>query len=131
MWLGVQSFERQRQALDTLRAEKLATELQTREQNAAETALADHKGPIARHFFRMEGGAGPRGGGRRPGGGGGWGRGRDGAGVGRVLNARGGGLLSGCQAHEDVSLAPGDRVAMPRAIVWYDTAGRRRSVCQG
>ena len=56
VWLGVQSFERQRQALDTLRAEKLAAEMQTREQASAEMALTQWRGPIARYFFRIEGG---------------------------------------------------------------------------
>lgn len=54
VWLGLQSFERQRQAIETLRAERLATEMHAREQAAAETALAEHKGGIARHFFRMD-----------------------------------------------------------------------------
>ena len=54
VWLGVQSFDRQRQALDTLRDEKLEAEVLAREQAAAGTALKQGKGAIARFFFRME-----------------------------------------------------------------------------
>ena len=56
VWLGVESFERQRQALNTLQAEKMAAELAERERVAAEDALRSRKGAIARHFFRFENG---------------------------------------------------------------------------
>ena len=48
LWLGLQSFERQRQALDTLTAEKLAIELQARTKAAVEQAFTDATHPIAR-----------------------------------------------------------------------------------
>ncbi len=51
LWLGLQSFERQRQALDTLTAEKLETELQARTTAAAGQAFADKAHPIARDRF--------------------------------------------------------------------------------
>jgi hypothetical protein len=54
VWLGLQSFERQRQALAALIAEKLATQVQRRELAAAEMALRQGKGPAAMHFFRIE-----------------------------------------------------------------------------
>src|ERR1700722_11656314 len=54
LWLGIQSFERQRQALATLTAEKLAAETEAHMRNAAEEALARHDHPIAGHFFTIE-----------------------------------------------------------------------------
>jgi len=54
LWLGVQSFERQREALATLQGEKLTAEVTRREEAAAEAALRDSKGPVVRHFFRVE-----------------------------------------------------------------------------
>jgi signal transduction histidine kinase len=54
VWLGVQSFERQRQALATLTAEKLAAELETALHAAAEQALAQHSHPVAKYFFTIE-----------------------------------------------------------------------------
>ena len=56
VWLGLQSFERQRQALSALRAEKLAAEVERRERAAAEAALAKQAGPVALHFFLIESG---------------------------------------------------------------------------
>ena len=54
VWLGVQSFERQRQALATLTAEKLATETEAALHTAAERALTLHSDPAAKYFFTME-----------------------------------------------------------------------------
>jgi len=54
LWLGLQSFERQRQALDTLTAEKLDTELQARTTAAARQAFVDKTHPIARDRFVIE-----------------------------------------------------------------------------
>jgi signal transduction histidine kinase len=54
LWLGFQSFERQRQALATLTSEKLSAALETRIRDAAEKAFAQPDHPIARHFFTME-----------------------------------------------------------------------------
>jgi signal transduction histidine kinase len=54
VWLGLQSFERQREALTRLIAEKVAAEVQRRERAAAQTALQQGKGPVAKHFFRIE-----------------------------------------------------------------------------
>jgi signal transduction histidine kinase len=57
VWLGVQSFERQRQALATLTAEKLATELEAVLHTAADRALALRSHPVAKYFFTIEHGA--------------------------------------------------------------------------
>jgi len=54
VWLGVQSFERQRQALATLTAEKLAAEMEAVLHTAAERALTLHSHPAAKYFFRIE-----------------------------------------------------------------------------
>src|SRR5690242_18253874 len=54
VWLGVQSFERQRQALATLTAERLAMELDGALHTAAERALMLHSHPVAKYFFTME-----------------------------------------------------------------------------
>src|SRR5947208_2729600 len=54
VWLGVQSFERQRQALATLTAEKLATEMQAVLHTAAERALTLRSHPAAKYFFTIE-----------------------------------------------------------------------------
>lgn len=54
LWLGIQSFERQRQALATLTAEKLAAELESRSHAAAKAAFSDRNHPIAKHFFTIE-----------------------------------------------------------------------------
>ena len=57
LWLGFQSFERQRQALATLTAEKFAAALETRIRSAAEAAFAQRDHPIARYSFTIEHGA--------------------------------------------------------------------------
>ena len=54
--LGIQSFQRQRQVVETLTAEKLAADLDTRTRDAAEAALVDHTHPVARFFFEIENG---------------------------------------------------------------------------
>lgn len=54
LWLGIQSFERQRQALASLAAEKLASESDARMRIAAKEALARHDHPIAKYFFTIE-----------------------------------------------------------------------------
>jgi signal transduction histidine kinase len=54
LWLGIQSFERQRQALATLGKEKLETETQARIRIAAEAALDRHSHPIAKYFFTID-----------------------------------------------------------------------------
>jgi len=54
VWLGVQSFERQRQALATLTAENLVREMEKKLQAAAEQALTLHGGPAAKYFFTIE-----------------------------------------------------------------------------
>src|SRR5215470_15133005 len=54
VWLGIQSFERQRQALITLTAEKLSNELEQRTKSAAEAAFTVPNQPIAKFFFTIE-----------------------------------------------------------------------------
>jgi len=54
LWLGIQSFERQRQALASLTAEKLATELEKRTHAAAVAALTTGRHPVAQSFFLIE-----------------------------------------------------------------------------
>ncbi|MBZ5636982.1 MAG: HAMP domain-containing histidine kinase [Acidobacteriia bacterium] len=54
VWLGIQSFERQRQALATLTAEKLAAKLEAELHTAAERALMLHSHPAAKFFFTIE-----------------------------------------------------------------------------
>ncbi len=54
LWLGLLSFERQRQALASLTAEKLATELESRTQKAAEEALGSGIHPVALLVFAIE-----------------------------------------------------------------------------
>ena len=54
VWLGVQSFERQRQALATLTAEKLAAEMEAVLHTAAERALTLHSHPAAKYFFSIQ-----------------------------------------------------------------------------
>ena len=46
--MGVQSFQRQRQAVETLTAEKLARELETRTHEAAEMAFTQRSHPVAK-----------------------------------------------------------------------------------
>ena len=57
LWLGVRSFERQRQALATLQAEKLSQETEKALQSAAEIALAKPPHPAAQYYFLIEQGA--------------------------------------------------------------------------
>lgn len=47
LWLGIQSFERQRQALASLTAEKIETELDARTRAAAERAFVESAHPLA------------------------------------------------------------------------------------
>lgn len=54
LWLGLQSFDRQRQALTALTAEKLATELENRTRIAAEGAFGGSTGEIAKYHFRIQ-----------------------------------------------------------------------------
>jgi signal transduction histidine kinase len=54
VWLGVQSFERQRQALASLKADRLVTEMDAVLKTAAEEALARHSHPVAQTFFTIE-----------------------------------------------------------------------------
>jgi tetratricopeptide (TPR) repeat protein len=54
LWLGIQSLERQQQALTTLTAEKFATELDRRLRSAAHVALSRGSNPVARYFFTID-----------------------------------------------------------------------------
>jgi hypothetical protein len=54
VWLGLESFERQRQSLASLTAEKLANAVETRTRAAAATALAKPGEPIAQYSFIWE-----------------------------------------------------------------------------
>src|SRR5215831_2466379 len=54
MLLGMRSFERQRQALATLEAEKLSQETEKALQAAAEAALSHPPHPAAKYYFAME-----------------------------------------------------------------------------
>lgn len=54
LWLGIRSFDRQRQALATLTAEKLAVAIDARTREAAGLAFQQPAHPIATHFFRIE-----------------------------------------------------------------------------
>jgi len=56
LWLGVESFERQRQALATLKIEKLNSAQEAEIQKAAEQSLSRHDGPIAKVFFIIDNG---------------------------------------------------------------------------
>lgn len=56
LWLGVQSFERQRQAVATLTAEKLEAAVEAETVAAATRALSDRAEPIAKVFFVIENG---------------------------------------------------------------------------
>jgi signal transduction histidine kinase len=57
LWLGLESFERQRQSLLALTAEKLQVAVEAETRNAARTAFLDRPQPIAKYFFTFEGGA--------------------------------------------------------------------------
>ena len=52
--LGLQSFERQREALNTLRLEKLQTELEARLRVVAQTALDGTTHPVVKHLFTID-----------------------------------------------------------------------------
>ncbi len=54
VWLGVQSFERQRQALATLTEEKLKAGMERALHTVAERALTQHSDPAAKFFFTIE-----------------------------------------------------------------------------
>src|SRR5688572_13750952 len=54
LWLGIRSYDRQREALATLTAEKIAVALDTRIREAATLALQAGSHPIAVHFFTAE-----------------------------------------------------------------------------
>ncbi len=56
LWLGVESFDRQRQALATLTAEKLAAATEARTRQAAASALDTGAHPLATHFFTVQNG---------------------------------------------------------------------------
>lgn len=53
LWLGIRSFDRQREALATLTAEKLSAAIDTRTREAAGLAFELPSHPIATHFFRI------------------------------------------------------------------------------
>jgi hypothetical protein len=54
LWLGIQSFERQREALATLTAERIASATEARTREAAESAFRDPSHPLIQHRFTME-----------------------------------------------------------------------------
>ena len=54
LWLGLDSFERQRQAIQTLSKEKLDAKVEGEAGVAAAAAFIDRKHPIAKHFFVID-----------------------------------------------------------------------------
>ena len=66
LWLGIRSFDRQREALATLTGEKLAATIDTRTREAAGLAFQTPSHPIAAHFFKIEQGEIVRPGAARP-----------------------------------------------------------------
>jgi signal transduction histidine kinase len=54
LWLGLHSFETQREALATLQSEKLEAELESVLRGAAENALARQEHPVAKFFFTID-----------------------------------------------------------------------------
>jgi signal transduction histidine kinase len=54
LWLGLQSFERQRQAVHTLTEEKLTAAMDAEAAAAAAAAFGDRRQPIASTFFAIE-----------------------------------------------------------------------------
>jgi signal transduction histidine kinase len=54
LWLGIQSFERQRHALATLAAEKLAVTIESRLREAAAAVFSGKQHPAAQYFFTIE-----------------------------------------------------------------------------
>ncbi len=57
LWLGLRSFETQRESLATLQADKLAREMESVMGTAAEIALARHEHPVAKYFFTIDRGS--------------------------------------------------------------------------
>jgi signal transduction histidine kinase len=54
LWLGLHSFERQRQAAETLREEKIVAAIDTASRTAAADAFDNRISPIAKNFFVVE-----------------------------------------------------------------------------
>src|SRR5436190_21690704 len=54
LWLGLQSFERQRQAVETLTREKFERHVDVEARAEAATAFTDRAHPMARTFFLIE-----------------------------------------------------------------------------
>ena len=54
VWLGLQSFERQRSILNRLAQERLQSELETATREAAEAAFGDLRHPIVKYTFLIE-----------------------------------------------------------------------------
>jgi signal transduction histidine kinase len=54
LWLGIQSFVRQRHALASLTAEKVAATIESRVRDAAQLVFAGKQHPIAQYFFTIE-----------------------------------------------------------------------------
>ena len=54
LWLGLKSFERQRQSLAALTQEKLTAAIDAEARQAAAAALDDRSHPIARTYFRID-----------------------------------------------------------------------------
>lgn len=54
LWLGLESFERQREAVEALTSEKLEGAIETAALAAADSALTTGSHPAARHFFVVD-----------------------------------------------------------------------------
>lgn len=54
LWLGIESFERQKQALATLTAEKIASSVQERLRKSATIVLAGQQHPVAQFHFTIQ-----------------------------------------------------------------------------
>jgi signal transduction histidine kinase len=54
LWLGIQSFERQRRALTTLESEKLTATTESRMREAAQVVFAGKPHPAVQYFFTLE-----------------------------------------------------------------------------
>src|SRR5262245_30260221 len=54
LWLGIQSFERQRLALAALTAEKIAATIESRVRDAAQLVLEGRQHSMAQYFFTIE-----------------------------------------------------------------------------
>ena len=57
LWLGLQSFERQRQSVQKLTEEKISATIQREARDAAAAALADRRAATAKMYFAVERGA--------------------------------------------------------------------------